>query len=72
MIQGATGERARGGAGFRGFAHGRASATRDLHPAWRAFIAYCEGLEHGEIDRLKIQDGLPQVAELTRKKVKFT
>ena len=50
----------------------RNPAVRDLHPAWRSFMAYCERMRHGEIERLKIQDGLPMVAEVTRKKVKFT
>ena len=42
-----------------------------LHPAWRAFIQYCGQLQHGEIGVLKIQDGLPVLAEVTTKKVKF-
>ena len=42
-----------------------------LHPAWSAFIRYCSDLQHGEIEVLKIQDGLPVLAEVTRKKVKF-
>ena len=50
----------------------RADSARDLHPAWRSFIHHCERLGHGEIDRLIIQDGLPVLAEETRKKVKFT
>jgi hypothetical protein len=43
-----------------------------LHPAWLAFIRFCAELKHGEIDRLLIQDGLPVLAEMTKKKVKFT
>jgi hypothetical protein len=43
-----------------------------LHPAWRAFIRHCELLRHGEIERLKIQDGLPVLAEVSRTKVRFT
>jgi hypothetical protein len=43
-----------------------------LPPAWREFIRYCRDLRHGEIERLSIQDGLPVLAEMTRKKVKFT
>lgn len=43
-----------------------------LHPAWRAFIRYCASLQHGEIEKLSIQDGLPVLAETTKKKVKFT
>ena len=46
-------------------------ADRTLHPAWHAFIEYCAKLQHGEIEILKIQDGLPVLAEVTRKKVKF-
>ena len=43
-----------------------------LHPAWRAFFRFCSELQHGEIERLKIQDGLPVLAELVSKKVKFS
>jgi hypothetical protein len=44
---------------------------RGLHPAWSAFITYCLELEHGEIEILKIQHGLPVLAEVTRRKIKF-
>lgn len=47
------------------------AARNELHPSWQAFIEYCFELKHGEIERLKIQDGLPVLAELTKKKVKF-
>jgi len=53
------------------------SATRpnksepELHPAWRAFIEYCAELKHGEIETLKIQDGVPVLAEVVKKKVRF-
>jgi hypothetical protein len=47
-------------------------ARDTLHPAWRAFVRYCAELQHGEIEVLKIQNGLPVLAEVTRKKVKFT
>ena len=43
----------------------------DLPPAWREFIRFCADLSHGEIERLSIQDGLPVLAEITKKKVKF-
>ena len=49
-----------------------ASAGTSLHPAWRAFIQFCDELRHGQIEDLKIQDGLPLLAEVTKKKVKFT
>jgi hypothetical protein len=42
-----------------------------IHPAWLAFIRFCAELRNGEIDRLAIQDGLPVLAETTKKKVKF-
>ena len=44
---------------------------RLLHPAWRSFVRYCAELQHGEIELLKIQDGLPVLAEITKKKIKF-
>jgi hypothetical protein len=43
-----------------------------IHHIWFSFIKYCEELKHGEIDKLKIQDGLPMLAEEVKKKVKFT
>ena len=51
-----------------------ASRDREVsgHPAWLAFVRFCEELRHGEIECLKIQDGLPVLAEVTTKKVKFT
>ena len=39
--------------------------------AWREFISFCRDLRHGEIHRLSIQDGLPVLAEVSIKKVKF-
>ena len=47
-------------------------AKAALHPAWTAFIKYCERMGHGEIEKLKIQDGLPVLAEVTTQKVKFS
>jgi hypothetical protein len=47
------------------------NVTGPLHPAWSAFVSYCQELRHGEIECLKIQDGLPVLAEVTKKKVKF-
>lgn len=42
-----------------------------VHPAWLRFMRYCAELGHGEIEKLKIQDGLPMGAEVTTKKIKF-
>ncbi len=45
------------------------SATRQM--LWALFVRYCAELGHGEIEKLKIQDGVPVMAELTTKKVRF-
>ena len=50
---------------------GERFAVNSLHPAWRALVRYCADLRHGEIEQLKIQDGLPVLAEVTRKKIRF-
>jgi hypothetical protein len=42
-----------------------------FHPSWIAFIRFCRELGHGEIEKLKIQDGLPLTAETVRSKTKF-
>ncbi len=62
----------------KGFEKLSTAPTRDekptdhsVHPAWLAFIRYCRGLRHGEIERLKIQDGLPVLAEVVKEKIKF-
>jgi len=43
-----------------------------VHPAWLRLMQYCANLGHGEIQKLKIQDGLPMVAEVTTRKIKFS
>lgn len=43
-----------------------------LHPAWPAFIRHCQDLGFGEISKLKIQDGVPVLAEEVVKKIKFS
>lgn len=45
--------------------------TGKLPAAWIDFIRYCQEMRFGEIERLSIQDGLPVLAETTRRKVKF-
>jgi hypothetical protein len=52
-------------------AMGERQPNHSPHPAWRAFIHYCAELRHGEIELLKIQDGLPVLADVVKKKVKF-
>jgi hypothetical protein len=52
----------------------KASSLKEepVHATWQAFISFCAELQHGQIEILKIQNGLPVLAEITRKKVKFT
>ncbi len=50
---------------------GNGHSNGSLHPSWMAFVRYCQELRHGEIECLKIQDGVPVLAEVTKKKVKF-
>lgn len=52
-------------------APGFSSSGAMRHAAWQAFIKFCVELRHGEIERLRIQDGLPVLAEVTRRKIKF-
>jgi len=49
-----------------------APGSADVHPAWIRLIRYCAELGHGEIEKLKIQDGVPVIADVVREKVKFT
>jgi len=53
----------------RGPSDNRSSAS--VHPAWLRLIRYCAEVGHGEIEKLKIQDGLPMTAEVTTKKIRF-
>jgi RecB family exonuclease len=55
-------------------AHPTSGAARSVgvHPAWMRLIRYCAELGHGEIEKLKIQDGVPVIADVVREKVKFT
>lgn len=50
----------------------RDGIVSQLHPTWVRLIRYCLELGNGEIEKLKIQDGLPMIAEVTTKKVKFS
>ncbi len=43
-----------------------------LHANWCDFISLCEKMGFGEIENLKIQDGLPMVAEVVKKKINFS
>jgi len=58
-----------------GLQNAEAASTRrsgdELHPAWQAFIEYCCDLDHGEIECIKIQNGLPVSAEVIKKKIRW-
>ena len=47
-------------------------AYASVHPAWVRLMRYCAELGHGEIEKLKIQDGLPMTADVTTRKIKFS
>ena len=39
---------------------------------WLRLIQFCQQLGHGEIEKLKIQDGVPVIADVVHEKIKFT
>ncbi len=50
---------------------GENASSVPLHPAWVAFVKMCCDLQYGEIESVRIQDGLPVMAEVVKKKIKF-
>ena len=42
-----------------------------LSPGWVKFIEFCKGIGHGEIEKLKIANGMPVLAEKVIQKTKF-
>ena len=44
----------------------------EIPEPWARLIRFCQELGHGEIEKLKIQDGIPVIADVVRGKVKFT
>ena len=65
-------ERNHGPESRKSTATGNTPSELCLHPAWVAFIRYCQQMEHGEIEKLKIQDGIPVLVEVSRQKIKFS
>lgn len=47
-------------------------ATGGIHPAWIALIRHCQAMGHGEIERIKIQDGVPVLIEKSVERIKLT
>jgi hypothetical protein len=45
-------------------------ASTALHPAWAAFIRLCQEIEFGELERVKLQNGLPVSVEVVKRKIK--
>ncbi len=43
-----------------------------IHPAWVALIRHCRAMGHGEIERIKIQDGVPVLIEKSVERIKLT
>jgi len=43
-----------------------------VHPAWLALMRHCREIGFGEIERIKIQDGVPVMIETTIKRTKLT
>ena len=72
MIDGAVAQRALVGSGGLAGAASTRPHEGTMHPSWRAFVRFCRELKYGEIERLRIQDGLPVLAEVVTKKVRFT
>ena len=57
----------------------RNRATKDqeifgpgVHPAWKALIRHCQAIGHGEIERIKIQNGIPVLIEKSVERIKLT
>ena len=47
-------------------------AVQLISEEWARLIRFCQQLGYGEIEKLKIQDGVPVIADIVREKVKFT
>jgi len=45
--------------------------VHSLHPAWAALIRHCREMGFGEIECLKIQDGLPVLIEKSTQRIKL-
>lgn len=43
-----------------------------LHPAWIALIRHCQEIGFGEIERIKIQSGIPVLVEKSTQRIKLT
>lgn len=48
------------------------TSTSGMHPAWVKLIRHCQAMGHGEIERIKIQDGVPVLIEKSVERIKLT
>lgn len=51
---------------------GKDQKTMSVHPDWMTFIRYCEDLGFGELEKIRIRNGIPVMAEQAIKKIKFS
>ena len=42
-----------------------------VHIAWAKVMELCRDIGYGELERIKIQDGVPVMAEVARRRVKL-
>jgi len=42
-----------------------------VHAAWAKIIELCREIGYGELERIKIQDGVPVMAEVARRRIKL-
>ena len=50
----------------------QSNSTSGIHPAWVVLIRHCQAMGHGEIERIKIQDGIPVLIEKSVERIKLT
>jgi len=52
--------------------HNNTTTGAQLHPAWLALIKHCQEIGFGEIERIKIQSGIPVLVEKSTQRIKLT
>lgn len=50
----------------------RTKENYGIHPAWLALIRHCKEIGFGEIERMKIQNGVPVLVERSIQRIKLT
>jgi hypothetical protein len=49
----------------------RVRETHGIHPAWIALIRHCREMGFGELEHVKIQDGIPVMIEKSIQRIKL-